>query len=48
MAAEDASRAVQAAGWMLSRADRLRVSELAHRRLSQPGAGLATGRLKAC
>jgi hypothetical protein len=37
IALEDASRAVQAAGWMLSRADRLRVSELAHRRMSQQG-----------
>jgi hypothetical protein len=37
IALEDASRAVQAAGWMLSRADRLRVAELVHRRMSPPG-----------
>jgi len=32
---EDAAKAVMAAGWLLERAGRLRVSELAHRRMSQ-------------
>ena len=34
IALEDAARCVQAAGWLLERADRARVAELAHRRLS--------------
>lgn len=37
IALEDASRAVQAAGWLLERADRARVAELVHRRLSSGG-----------
>lgn len=32
---KDGAKAVMAAGWLLERADRLRVSELAHRRMSQ-------------
>jgi hypothetical protein len=34
IALEDAARAVQAAGWLLERADRVRVAELVHRRLT--------------
>ena len=36
IALEDAARSVQAAGWLLERADRVRLAELAHRRLSSP------------
>jgi hypothetical protein len=38
IALEDAAKSVMVAGWLLERADRVRVAELAHRRLSaHPG-----------